>query len=250
MSSASTSLRRRSTSSPCAASAQRRSESPSYRPIAGMRSAPSPTASASIGSIAPARRLTRSALRPTARWRTWVSWSMKFCANCAAPVVRRVPPGDTLERWVCDNCGEIHYQNPKLVVGTVPEHEGKLLLCRRAIEPRYGYWTLPAGFMENDETAWQAALRETLEEAGATIEIGEPFSLISVPHVNQVHLFYRARLRNLEFKPGEETLEVALIEEAAIPWKDIAFRTVGLTLKLWLEDRKRGSFAFHAEDIG
>ena len=174
---------------------------------------------------------------------------MKFCANCGATVVQRVPPGDTLPRWVCDNCGEIHYQNPKLVVGTIPEHEGKLLLCRRAIEPRYGYWTLPAGFMENDETAWQAALRETLEEAGATIEIGEPFSLISVPRVNQVHLFYRARLRNLEFKPGEETLEVALVEEAAIPWKDIAFRTVGLTLKLWLEDRSRGSFAFHAEDI-
>jgi ADP-ribose pyrophosphatase YjhB (NUDIX family) len=103
--------------------------------------------------------------------------------------------------------------------------------------------------MENNETASQAALRETLEEAGATLELGEPFSLISVPRVNQVHLFYRARLRNLEFKPGEETLEVTLLEEAAIPWKDIAFRTVGLTLKLWFEDRRRGSFAFHAEDI-
>jgi len=160
-----------------------------------------------------------------------------------------VPPGDTLPRWVCDNCGEIHYQNPKLVVGTIPEHEGRVLLCRRAIEPRYGYWTLPAGFMENDETAWQAALRETLEEAGATVELAEPFSLISVPRVNQVHLFYRARLRDLEFKPGEETLEVALLEEAAIPWQEIAFRTVGLTLKHWFEDRKRGAFAFHAEDI-
>jgi len=174
---------------------------------------------------------------------------MKFCANCGAAVVQRVPPGDSLPRWVCDHCGEIHYQNPKLVVGTIPEHEGKLLLCRRAIEPRYGYWTLPAGFMENDETAWQAGLRETLEEAGATVDIGEPFSLISVPRVNQVHLFYRARLRNLEYKPGEETLEVALVAEAAIPWKDIAFRTVGLTLKRWFEDRRRGSFAFHAEDI-
>jgi len=163
--------------------------------------------------------------------------------------VRRVPPGDTLQRWVCDQCGEIHYQNPKLIVGTVPEYEDKILLCRRAIEPRYGYWTLPAGFMENDETASQAALRETLEEAGASVELGAPFSMISVPRVNQVHLFYRARLRNLEFKPGEETLEVALVEEAAIPWKDIAFRTVGLTLKLWFEDRRRGSFAFHAEDI-
>jgi ADP-ribose pyrophosphatase YjhB (NUDIX family) len=174
---------------------------------------------------------------------------MKFCANCGAAVVQRVPPGDTLPRWVCDNCGEIHYQNPKLVVGTIPEHKGKLLLCRRAIEPRYGYWTLPAGFMENDETAAQAALRETLEEAGATVDLGEPFTLISVPRVNQVHLFYRARLRDLEFKPGEETLEIALVEEAAIPWQEIAFRTVGLTLKRWFADRSQGSFTFHAEDI-
>jgi len=164
-------------------------------------------------------------------------------------VVRKVPPGDNLPRWLCEQCGEIHYQNPKLVVGSVPEFEGKLLLCRRAIEPRYGYWTLPAGFMENDETAGQAALRETLEEAGAQVELGAPFSLISVPHVNQVHLFYRARVRDALFKPGEETLEVALFEEGAMPWKEIAFRTVGLTLKHWFADRKAGAFGFHAEDL-
>jgi ADP-ribose pyrophosphatase YjhB (NUDIX family) len=174
---------------------------------------------------------------------------MKFCSNCGAPVARRVPPGDTLARWVCDQCGEIHYQNPKLVVGAIPEYEGKVLLCRRAIEPRYGYWTLPAGFMENDETAAQAALRETLEEAGARIEMGKPFSLISVPYVNQVHLFFLARLLDLEFKPGEESLEVALCEEARIPWQEIAFRTVSTTLRHWFADRGRGAFAFHAEDI-
>jgi ADP-ribose pyrophosphatase YjhB (NUDIX family) len=174
---------------------------------------------------------------------------MKFCANCGASVVQRVPPGDSLPRWVCDQCGEIHYQNPKLVVGTIPEHEGRILLCRRAIEPRYGYWTLPAGFMENDESTSQAALRETLEEAGVSVELAEAFTLISVPRVNQVHLFYRARLPSLEFKPGEETLEVALMEEGAIPWKEIAFRTVGLTLKRWFADRVRGAFGFHAEDI-
>ena len=174
---------------------------------------------------------------------------MKFCANCGSKVVQRVPPGDSLPRWVCDECGEIHYQNPKMVVGTIPEHEGRILLCRRAIEPRYGYWTLPAGFMENDETTAQAAARETQEEAGANIEMGEAFTLISVPRVNQVHLYYRARLRNLEFKPGEETLEVALMDEAQIPWKEIAFRTVGLTLKHWFADRGRGTFGFHAEDI-
>ncbi len=174
---------------------------------------------------------------------------MKFCSNCGSAVVQRVPPGDSLPRWLCDACGEIHYQNPKLIVGTIPEHEGKLLLCRRAIEPRYGYWTLPAGFMENDETAGQAALRETLEEAGARVELGAPFSLISVPRVNQVHLFYRARLLELGFKPGEESLEVALWDAARIPWDTVAFRTVGLTLKRWFADRKGGEFGFHAEDI-
>jgi ADP-ribose pyrophosphatase YjhB (NUDIX family) len=174
---------------------------------------------------------------------------VKFCCYCASPVVSRVPPGDSLPRWICDECGEIHYQNPKLVIGTIPQHGEKILLCRRAIEPRYGYWTLPAGFMENDETAGQAAARETLEEAGARVELGAPFSMICVPRVNQVHLFYCAKLLDLKFKPGEESLEVALFEEDRIPWKDIAFRTVGLTLKLWLADRQAGNFTFHAEDI-
>lgn len=164
-------------------------------------------------------------------------------------MLRRVPPGDSLPRWVCDHCGEIHYQNPKLVVGSVPEFEGRILLCRRAIEPRYGYWTLPAGFMENGETIGQAALRETLEEAGAPVELGAPFSMISVPHVDQVHLFYRARLLGLEFRPGAETLEVALFEEAKLPWREIAFRTVGFTLRRWFADRARGEFGFHAEDL-
>ena len=174
---------------------------------------------------------------------------MKYCSYCAAPVVKRVPPGDSLPRSVCDQCGVVHYENPKLVVGSIPSHEGKLLLCRRAIEPRYGYWTLPAGFMENAETAGQAAVRETMEEAGARIELGPAFSLVSVPLVNQVHLFYRARLLGLDFKPGEESLEVALFEENDVPWAQIAFRTVGFTLKQWFEDRSRGSFGFHSHDI-
>src|SRR6478735_3257703 len=165
---------------------------------------------------------------------------MKFCSNCGAAVATRVPPGDALPRAVCDACGSIHYVNPKLVVGSIPvwEESGqvRLLLCRRAIEPRYGYWTLPAGFMENGESAGEAAARETLEEAGARIELLDAFSMISVPYVNQVHVFYRARLLDLEFKPGVESLEVALFEESRLPWKDIAFRTVGLTLKHWLAD--------------
>jgi ADP-ribose pyrophosphatase YjhB (NUDIX family) len=174
---------------------------------------------------------------------------MKFCSYCGSPVVKRVPPGDTFPRYICDQCGIVHYQNPLLVVGAIPEYQGRLLLCRRAIEPRYGYWTLPAGFMENDETVANAALRETREEAGANIELGEPFSMVSVPRVNQVHVFFRARLVDLEFKPGEESLEVALFDEAGISWKDIAFRTVSLTLKHWFADRAKGSFGFHAEDI-
>ena len=174
---------------------------------------------------------------------------MKFCSNCGAPVVRRVPPGDSALRDVCDACGIIHYQNPKLVVGSIPEWEGRLLLCRRAIEPRYGYWTLPAGFMENGETTGDGAARETLEEAGARIELGAAFSMISVPYVNQVHVFYRARLLDLDFEAGVESLEVALFEEGKLPWKDIAFRTVGITLKHWYADRARGVFGFHAEDL-
>src|SRR3954466_11526895 len=146
---------------------------------------------------------------------------MKFCANCGAKVVRRVPPGDTLERFVCDECGEIHYQNPKMVVGTIPEHDGKLLLCRRAIEPRYGYWTLPAGFMENAETVGEAAVRETVETRGTNVELGPAFSLISVPAVNQVLASQDARLRNLEFAPGSGTLEVALFDEAEDAMEDM-----------------------------
>ena len=174
---------------------------------------------------------------------------MKFCSNCAAPVLRRVPPGDSLPRFVCDECGEIHYQNPRLVVGCIPELEGRLLLCRRAIEPRYGYWTLPAGFMENGESVGQGALRETLEEAGARVELGAAFSMISVPRVNQVHVFFLARVVDREFKPGAETLDLRLYEESEIPWQEIAFRTVGITLRRWFADRSAGRFGLHVEEI-
>lgn len=174
---------------------------------------------------------------------------MKFCSSCSAPIAHRVPPGDSLPRFVCDECGDIHYQNPRLVVGTLPVLDGRLLLCRRAIEPRYGYWTLPAGYMENGESTAQAALRETSEEAGAKIELEAPFTMISVPHVNQVHLFYRAKLLDPAFAPGDETLEAALFAEADIPWKELAFRTVSMTIKHWIEDRKSGAFGFHAADI-
>ncbi|WP_313032702.1 NUDIX hydrolase [Massilia alkalitolerans] len=182
---------------------------------------------------------------------------MKFCSECAYPVALAIPEGDNRPRYVCPNCHAIHYQNPKLVIGSIPvwEQDGKLqiLLCKRAIEPRYGYWTLPAGFMENEETTEQAAVRETEEEAGADVELGQLFTLLNVAHVHQVHLFYLARLRNLDFAPGEESLEVQLFTQDEIPWDELAFPTVRSTLELFFADRVKvregGSYGFHSRDI-
>jgi len=174
---------------------------------------------------------------------------MKYCSNCGAPVALKIPPGDNLPRHVCDACSIVHYSNPKMVIGCIAEWDGQVLLCRRAIEPRYGLWTLPAGFMENGETVAQAALRETLEEARARVELTEIFSVLSVPHVNQVHIFYRARMIDLDFAPGTESLDVQLFPEAAIPWQEIAFRTVSTTLRHYYTDRTAGAFAFHSGEI-
>ncbi|MGZ5201784.1 MAG: NUDIX hydrolase, partial [Telluria sp.] len=160
---------------------------------------------------------------------------MKFCSECAHPVALAIPEGDNRPRYVCTHCDAIHYQNPKLVVGSIPvwERDGelKILLCKRAIEPRYGYWTLPAGFMENAETTAEAAVRETEEEAGANIAIGELFTLLNVKHVHQVHLFYLARLLDLDFAPGIESLEAKLFSEREIPWDELAFPTIRTTLE-------------------
>ncbi|EJL84812.1 ADP-ribose pyrophosphatase [Herbaspirillum sp. CF444] len=183
---------------------------------------------------------------------------MKFCSECAHPVSLQIPPDDNRPRFVCGNCGAIHYQNPKMVVGSIPvwKHDGELrvLLCRRAIEPRHGYWTLPAGFMENGETTTDAAARETEEEAGARIELGPLFSLINVPHVHQVHLFYLAELLDLDYAAGTESLEVALFREEEIPWPDIAFPTVEYTLRAYFSDLAKvrtgdGGFGLHTDDI-
>jgi len=174
---------------------------------------------------------------------------MKFCPDCGAPVVLRVPDGDTFPRHVCPACHAIHYSNPKMVIGCIPEWEDKILLCKRAIEPRLGYWTPPAGFMENGETTSEGALRETLEEARARVEIGDLFSMLSVPHVNQVHIFYRARLLDLEFAPGAESQEVALFAEDEIPWNEIAFRTISTTLRHYYADRKLGRYGCHSGDV-
>jgi len=170
---------------------------------------------------------------------------MNFCTHCGAAVELKTPPGDHLPRYVCGKCGAIHYQNPRLVVGCVPEHAGRILICRRAIEPRRGYWTVPAGFMENGETLQQAAARESHEEALAQVEIGSLLSIVHVLHAHQVHVFFRARLNVPEFAPGPESLEVQLVEAADIPWSDIAFPSTELPLRRYLEVRAAGREPHH-----
>jgi ADP-ribose pyrophosphatase YjhB (NUDIX family) len=176
---------------------------------------------------------------------------IKHCRNCGAPVVHRVPDdGDTRERAVCPACHTIHYENPLNVVGTVPYWGERVLLCKRNIEPRWGKWTLPAGFMELGETAAEGAARETDEEAGAQIEMEALLSVLSVPQVGQVHLYWRARLLSDRFDPGHETIEARLFSEDEIPWDEIAFKTVKETLRCYFDDRRRGAFQVHQIDIG
>ncbi|NLD67552.1 MAG: NUDIX hydrolase [Limnobacter sp.] len=174
---------------------------------------------------------------------------MKFCSLCGHEVALGIPPGDNRPRYSCASCGTIHYQNPNMVLGTVPVWGDRVLLCKRAIEPRYGYWTLPAGFMENGETTVEGAARETVEEAGARVEIGELFSMLDVPHVHQVHIFFLAEMLGPELDPGPESLEAKLFDEAEIPWEQIAFRTVEQTLRWFFEDRRRGAFGIHTGAI-
>ena len=169
--------------------------------------------------------------------------AIKFCSACGADrIERRVPDGDNLPRFVCGACGAIHYQNPKVVVGCLPAWEDQVLLCRRAIEPRHGLWTLPAGFLENGETVAAGAVRETLEEARARVELGELYTMISLPQISQIYMMFRARLVDLDFGPGPESLEVRLFREDEIPWEEMAFRTIGRTLRNYFLDRKLGAF--------
>ncbi|MEB0076996.1 NUDIX hydrolase [Pseudomonas sp. CCI3.2] len=162
---------------------------------------------------------------------------MKFCSQCGNPVVQRIPEGDSRLRFVCETCQTIHYQNPNIVAGAVAVWGTQVLLCRRAIEPRLGFWTLPAGFMENGETVEDAARRETVEEACATLRNMTLYTLVDVPHISQVHVFYRADLVSLDFAAGVESLEVRLFEEHEIPWSELAFQTVRRTLEYFYADR-------------
>ena len=175
--------------------------------------------------------------------------TMKFCSACGAPVTLKVPAGDSLPRHVCDSCNAIHYQNPRMVVGCIAEWEDRILLCRRAIEPRHGMWTVPAGYMENGETAHGGAIRETLEEANARVEIGPLYALYNIPHINQVYVLFRARLLDLDFHAGAETLEARLFGESEIPWDTLAFATVRNTLRHYYSDRREGEYHFHMGTI-
>jgi ADP-ribose pyrophosphatase YjhB (NUDIX family) len=174
---------------------------------------------------------------------------MKFCSACGQPVIVKVPEGDHLPRYVCSACGAIHYQNPRIIAGCVIETEGKILLCKRAIEPRLGYWTIPAGFMENGESVQTAAAREAIEEALAQVQIGSLLAIVNVLHADQVHIMFRGRLINPAFGVGPESLETALYSEDEIPWEEIAFLSVEFALRRYLEDRREGIERMHFKDI-
>jgi ADP-ribose pyrophosphatase YjhB (NUDIX family) len=174
---------------------------------------------------------------------------IKHCTRCGTAIAYSIPPADNRARALCPACGHIEYENPRNVVGTIPVWNDKVLLCRRAIEPRYGLWTLPAGFMELGETTEQGALRETHEEAGVQIEILGLFAVMNVVRVGQVHMFYRARLLADAWQPGEETLEAKLFAEAEVPWDEIAFRTVREALQRYFADARTGRFGMHTADI-
>lgn len=175
--------------------------------------------------------------------------TQRYCSQCGHALSRKIPPDDNRIRDLCVHCGAVHYQNPRNVVGIVPILGEQVLLCRRAIEPRHGKWTLPAGFMELDETLAEGAARETVEESGAEFDMGPLFSALSVPRVGQVHFFFLATLRSAALDPGPESLEAALFREADIPWDELAFATIERTLRLFLADRQGGYFGMHTCDI-
>jgi ADP-ribose pyrophosphatase YjhB (NUDIX family) len=174
---------------------------------------------------------------------------MNFCSQCGGPLTLTVPLDDDRPRHVCPACGTIHYQNPKLVVGCIPVWENRILMCRRDIDPRKGYWTLPAGFLENGETAAAGARRETFEETGATVADLEPYLMVDIVHIHQIYLMFRSRLLAPDFHPTRESAEVKLLGKDDIPWDEIAFKVVEKTLRYYLQDRPSGRFAFRTDKI-
>ncbi len=179
-----------------------------------------------------------------------MSNSIKFCTNCGSPIILAIPKGDNRQRHICEHCGEIQYQNPKIVAGCIPIWEDRILLCKRAIEPRKGYWTVPAGFLENGESIEDGAARETWEEACAEIVNLNLYQIYNLPRINQVYILFRARLREpAGFGVGEESTEVELVEEKEIPWDDIAFKVIHNTLQRFLLERRTGNFNVMIDSI-
>lgn len=174
---------------------------------------------------------------------------MNFCSVCGAGIIIQIPANDDRERYVCGACATIHYQNPKIIVGCIPVWQDQVLLCQRAIEPRAGYWTIPAGFMELGETLTEAAVRETKEEAHASVEIQNLYVVINLPRVNQVYMIFRSRLLDLDYAAGTESKSVRLFKEPEIPWEDIAFSSIRQSLRHYYSDRERGSYPLHLGDI-
>jgi len=174
---------------------------------------------------------------------------MNFCSNCAQKITKKIPDGDNRQRFVCESCNQIYYQNPKIIAGCLPLYKNRVLLCRRAIAPRKGYWTLPAGFLENGEAASEGARRETSEEANAKVKLSHLYTLFNLPHISQIYMFYIGELVDPDFSPGEESLETKLFLETEIPWKELAFPVVTLTLEKYFQNIKDNVYPFTEEDI-
>ena len=175
---------------------------------------------------------------------------MSFCLKCGQPGQLSIPQGDQRERLVCNSCNYIHYENPKVICGALVTWQDKVLLCKRAIEPRYGLWTLPAGFMELYETMEQGAARETLEEAEAVVNIEQLYCMFNIPRIGQIYVLFKGDLQDGKFGAGDESLECGLFTEEDIPWEDLAFPSVERTLRHYFQDRKQGAFTMHLETIG
>ncbi len=174
---------------------------------------------------------------------------MKYCSQCGNAVSLRIPRGDDRHRHVCDHCQWVHYENPRIIVCTLPCHQDQVLLCKRSIEPRYGLWTVPGGFMENGETLQQGALRETLEEAGARVALDSLYAIYNLPHIDQVHIFFLGELMDLDYQAGKESLEVSLFQESTVPWQHMAFPAVTNVLRHYFHDRKQGQFPLRINDV-
>lgn len=174
---------------------------------------------------------------------------MRYCSQCGSKISYRIPPGDNLPRFICDQCQTIYYENPKIVVGCIPEWDGRILFCRRAIEPQYGKWTVPAGYLENGETVAAGAGRETYEEAGATVQDIQPFAIFDLVFVGQIYLIFRSGLKHPGFKAGHESLDVRFFREEEVPWDELAFPVIRKALRLYFEDRSKGGFSFHTGEI-